>query len=102
MINKHWFEWTATRFYHRDHKETWGFDAIPWSEHNSEAFAGLHSKYVCVIFDEASADRRCDLGGDRGRDDHAPGHVVCVRQPDQEHRPLPGVLRQAGTPLVDA
>jgi hypothetical protein len=55
LINKHWFEWTATRFYHVEHKETWGFDAIPWSEHNSEAFAGLHSKYVCVIFDEASA-----------------------------------------------
>jgi hypothetical protein len=55
MKNKHWFEWTATRFYHVDHKETWGFDAIPWSEHNSEAFAGLHSKYVAVIFDEASA-----------------------------------------------
>jgi hypothetical protein len=55
MINRHWFEWTATRFYHRDHKETWGFDAIPWSEHNSEAFAGLHSKYVAIIFDEASA-----------------------------------------------
>lgn len=55
LINAHWFEWTATRFHHVDHKETWGFDAIPWTEHNSEAFAGLHAKYVCVIYDEASA-----------------------------------------------
>ena len=54
-INAHWFKWTATRFQHVDHGETWGFDAIPWTEHNSEAFAGLHAKYVCVIFDEASA-----------------------------------------------
>lgn len=54
-INSHWFKWTATRFHHVDHQETWGFDAIPWTEHNSEAFAGLHAKYVAVIFDEASA-----------------------------------------------
>lgn len=55
LINSHWFEWTATRFQHVDHKETWGFDAVPWTEHNSEAFAGTHAKYVTVIYDEASA-----------------------------------------------
>lgn len=55
MRTQHWFEWTATRFYHRDHPTTWGLDAIPWSEHNSEAFAGLHAKYVLMIMDEASA-----------------------------------------------
>jgi hypothetical protein len=54
MIHKHWFKWTATRFYHVDHAETWGVDAIPWTEHNSQSFAGLHSKYVLIIFDEAS------------------------------------------------
>lgn len=53
-INAHWFKWTATRFHHVQHEKTWGVDAIPWSEHNSEAFAGLHNKYVLVIFDEAS------------------------------------------------
>ena len=26
-INKRWFQWTATRFYHVDAKETWGIDA---------------------------------------------------------------------------
>lgn len=55
LINKHWFRWTATRFFHVDHEKTWGIDAVPWSEHNSEAFAGLHAKYVLIIYDEASA-----------------------------------------------
>jgi hypothetical protein len=53
-INKHWFKWTATRFYQVDHAETWGIDAIPWSKDNSEAFAGLHERYVLIIMDEAS------------------------------------------------
>lgn len=53
-LNGHWFEWTATRFYQVDHRETWGLDAIPWTEHNSEAFAGLHGEHVLMIMDEAS------------------------------------------------
>ncbi|MDH8474265.1 terminase, partial [Klebsiella pneumoniae] len=34
----------------------WRADAIPWSEHNTEAFAGLHNerKRIVVVFDEAS------------------------------------------------
>jgi len=55
LINKDWFKWTATRFHHVEHNETWGMDAIPWSEHNSEAFAGLHAKHVLIIMDESSA-----------------------------------------------
>lgn len=54
-INSHWFEWSATRFYQVDNPETWFVAAIPNTEHNSEAFAGLHAKYVLVIYDEASA-----------------------------------------------
>ena len=54
-INRHWFEWRATKFFHVDHETTWCVDAIPWSEHNAEAFAGLHAKHVLMIFDEASA-----------------------------------------------
>jgi hypothetical protein len=53
--NGHWFHQRGERFYHVDHEDTWGIDAIPWSEHNSEAFAGLHAKYVLMIMDEASA-----------------------------------------------
>lgn len=58
-INKHWFVFTATALFSADkkHEKTWRFDAIPWSEHNTEAFAGLHNKgkRVVLIFDEASA-----------------------------------------------
>jgi hypothetical protein len=52
---KNWFEWTATKFYHVDHPETWFTAAIPWSEKNPEAFAGQHGEHVLIIYDEASA-----------------------------------------------
>jgi hypothetical protein len=54
-----WFEFTATALYARDeaHSKTWRIDMVPWSERNTEAFAGLHNqgKRVVLIFDEASA-----------------------------------------------
>lgn len=39
------------------HDKTWRIDAIPWSERNTEAFAGLHNagRRVLIIFDEGSA-----------------------------------------------
>lgn len=39
------------------HDKTWRIDAVPWSESNTEAFAGLHNegKRLLLIFDEASA-----------------------------------------------
>lgn len=54
-INKHWFKWTATKFYQIDHPETWFVSAIPWSKERPEAFAGLHAEHVLMLFDEASA-----------------------------------------------
>jgi hypothetical protein len=54
-INAHWFKWSATKFVHVDSPETWFVAAVPNTEHNSEAFAGLHARYVLVVFDEASA-----------------------------------------------
>jgi len=54
-INKDWFQWTATKFYHVAHPETWFASAIPWSANKPEAFAGTHERYVLMIFDEASA-----------------------------------------------
>jgi len=53
-INAHWFKWTATKFFHVDHPETWACNATPNTEHNSEAFAGLHGTHVLIIYDEAS------------------------------------------------
>lgn len=39
------------------HDRTWRIDAIPWSERNTEAFAGLHNAghRTILLFDEASA-----------------------------------------------
>lgn len=55
-ITGHWFKYNATSFHHINHSNTWRVDATPWSEHNSEAFAGLHNggRGQAMIFDEAS------------------------------------------------
>lgn len=55
-ITGHWFKYNATSLHHVVHKDTWRTDAIPWSEHNSEAFAGMHNagRGQFMIFDEAS------------------------------------------------
>lgn len=55
-INRDWFNWTATRFYHRDAKEVWGVDALPWRENNPDALGGLHNngRGQCAIVDEGS------------------------------------------------
>jgi hypothetical protein len=55
MLNAHWFEWTASKFYYKQHPSTWFASAVPWSKERSEAFAGTHEKYVLLVFDEASA-----------------------------------------------
>lgn len=53
------FKVTATSYQATDPEREgeWRIDAIPWSEDNPEAFAGLHNvgKRILVIFDEASA-----------------------------------------------
>jgi hypothetical protein len=52
--DRDWFEWTATTYYLKAHPETWKANAIPWSENNTEAFAGTHEESVLVVFDEGS------------------------------------------------
>lgn len=58
-LDRELFICTATSLYSADpgHEKTWRVDAVPWSENNTEAFAGLHNlgKRLIVIFDEASA-----------------------------------------------
>ncbi|WP_017773826.1 hypothetical protein [Paraburkholderia kururiensis] len=58
-ICRHWFKVEATCIHALDpnHEKTWRIDLIPWSEKNTEAFAGLHNqgKRILVVFDEASA-----------------------------------------------
>lgn len=60
-INRHWFRWTATTFsfsgYEEESKQkNYRTSAATVSEHNTEAFQGLHNegKTIFVIFDEAS------------------------------------------------
>lgn len=59
FIGKEYFTLTATAIFSIDqaHERTWRIDMVPWSERNTEAFAGLHNKgrRILVIFDEASA-----------------------------------------------
>lgn len=58
-IGKEHFKFTATALFSTDpeHERTWRVDMVPWSERNTEAFAGLHNqgKRVLLVFDEASA-----------------------------------------------
>ncbi len=58
-INTHWWSPTATKIATIDKaSETfWKCDFVPWSEHNTEAFAGLHNegKRLVLIFDEGSS-----------------------------------------------
>jgi hypothetical protein len=53
------FDLTDTAIYSADpaHRKTWRIDLVPWSERNTEAFAGLHNKgrRILLLFDEASA-----------------------------------------------
>jgi len=54
LINAHWFTWTATKLIFKGRPNTWYTQAIPWSKHNTQAFAGTHEKYLMMKFDEAS------------------------------------------------
>jgi len=59
FIGRELFKMTATALFSVDpeHERTWRMDMVPWSERNTEAFAGLHNqgKRIVVVFDEASA-----------------------------------------------
>lgn len=56
-LTKDVFRLTATAYFHPEYERTWRLDMVPWSERNTEAFAGLHNqgKRIILIFDEASA-----------------------------------------------
>lgn len=58
-LAKNLFECTATALISNQegHEKTWRVDMVPWSERNTESFAGLHNKgrRVLLVFDEASA-----------------------------------------------
>ncbi len=53
---KHWFHVTATAIFRIGHEKEWHIHAVPWSEHNTEAFQGLHNegRRLFIGMDEAS------------------------------------------------
>lgn len=57
-IGRDLFRLTATSLFPADKTKllTWRIDMVPWSEHNTTAFQGLHNqgKRILMIFDEAS------------------------------------------------
>jgi hypothetical protein len=57
-ITKDWWKVTKTGIFSTvpGHEESWRVDAVTWSEHNTEAFAGLHNKRkrIIIITDESS------------------------------------------------
>jgi hypothetical protein len=59
FIARELFKLTATALFSADpeHERTWRIDMVPWSERNTEAFAGLHNKgrRILLVMDEASA-----------------------------------------------
>ena len=54
--NADWFAVPAMSMYEKAHEKSWRADASPWSENNTESFAGLHNegKRIVLIMDEAS------------------------------------------------
>lgn len=59
FIARHLFKCTATALFSVDEElaREWRMDIVPWSERNTEAFAGLHNQgnRILIVFDEASA-----------------------------------------------
>lgn len=59
FIGRELFKLTATSLFSADpeRERTWRIDMVPWSERNTEAFAGLHNKNkrILLVMDEASA-----------------------------------------------
>lgn len=59
FIARDLFKYSATALFSVDEAmaREWRIDIVPWSERNTEAFAGLHNagKRLMILFDEASA-----------------------------------------------
>lgn len=57
-LTRDWWSVPAMSLYSNEpgREKSWRADATPWSENNTEAFAGLHNKgkRILLIFDEAS------------------------------------------------
>ena len=54
LINKHWFDWLAKKYYLRKDPDKWYAHPIVWDENKPSAVQGIHEKNVLIIVDEAS------------------------------------------------
>lgn len=58
-LTRDWFDVKSESIRSTDpeYEKNWKADAVTWSEHNTEAFAGLHNagKVIILVMDEASA-----------------------------------------------
>jgi hypothetical protein len=72
-ITRDWWKVTKTGIFSvvPGHEESWRADAMTWTEHNTEAFAGLHNKgkRIVVIYRRGVEDRRQGVGSHRRRAD---------------------------------
>lgn len=55
MLHRHYFQWSAEKYFLKENSAEWKAEAVPWSKENSEAFAGTHADNVLYLFDEGSA-----------------------------------------------
>src|SRR6516162_8662863 len=63
FIARDLFKLTATSLFHPERERTWRIDMVPWSERNTEAFAGLHNKGKRIIHLRRSlGNSRCHMG----------------------------------------
>jgi hypothetical protein len=73
-ITAHWFSVQGMSIYATGRELAWRADATPWSEHNTEAFAGLHNKgkRIVVVMDEGSniADKVFEVTDGALTDEH--------------------------------
>ena len=87
--NAHWLEWNASSFRMRENPISIA-NAIPWSEHNAHAFAGLHESDPAVVFEEASTIPRIIWETQEGAFTTPGGLWLCV-----------GNLTEPGGPFYD-
>jgi hypothetical protein len=86
-ITRHWFKTSAMSIAstEKGRAHSWRLDAIPWSTHSPEAFAGLHNagRRIVLIFDEASniADRIWEVAEGALTDEATEIIWVCVGNP---------------------
>jgi hypothetical protein len=90
-ITRDWFKVSAMSIASAlaGHSQSWRLDAIPWSVHAPEAFAGLHNlgRRIILIFDEASniADRIWEVAEGALTDEHTEIIFLAVGNPTRNN-----------------